>query len=228
MLEFLTATFSPGPAVAPLDILTRFVAALLCGFAIAWLHRRTRHNTDPSVSFFSTLVLLSVLIAMVTQVIGDNVARAFSLVGALSIVRFRTVLRDTEDTAYVIFAVVTGMAVGARNVWVAGLGMLVIAAAAVVLKWSFVSGRDPEPDYLLTVRFGLGNNMQTLIAQPFSANLQRHDLLKIGTTRQGASFEATFLARLRPGTAAEEFVQQLNQVNGIHDVQIERRILELG
>ena len=51
-------------------------------------------------------MLLSILIAMVTQVIGDNIARAFSLVGALSIVRFRTVVRDTQDTAYVIFAVV--------------------------------------------------------------------------------------------------------------------------
>jgi hypothetical protein len=57
-------------------------------------------------SFPITLALLSVLIAMSTQVIGDNVARAFSLVGALSIVRFRTVVRDTKDTAYVIFAVV--------------------------------------------------------------------------------------------------------------------------
>ena len=60
-------------------------------------------------------MLLSILIAMVTQVIGDNVARAFSLVGALSIVRFRTVVRDTVDTAFVIFAVAVGMAVGAGH-----------------------------------------------------------------------------------------------------------------
>ena len=56
---------------------------------------------DEAESFTVTLVLLTILIAMVTQVIGDNVARAFSLVGALSIVRFRTVVRDTQDTAYV-------------------------------------------------------------------------------------------------------------------------------
>ena len=64
-------------------------------------------------------MLLSILIAMVTQVIGDNIARAFSLVGALSIVRFRTVVRDTQDTAFVIFAVAVGMAMGANNPWVA-------------------------------------------------------------------------------------------------------------
>ena len=76
---------------------------------------------EEAESFVVTLVLLTILIAMVTQVIGDNVARAFSLVGALSIVRFRTVVRDTQDTAYVIFAVAVGMAVGANNFSVAAL-----------------------------------------------------------------------------------------------------------
>jgi hypothetical protein len=228
MPDFLNTAFAPGAAVAPLDILTRFVAALVCGFLIAWLHRSTRQKTERSASFFSTLVLLSVLIAMVTQVIGDNVARAFSLVGALSIVRFRTVLRDTEDTAYVIFAVVTGMAIGAKNVWVAALGFVVIAVAAIVLKWSFVSGSDPEPDYLLTIRFGLGNDMKSLVAAPFAEDLQDHELLKIGTARQGTSFEATFRARLRAGKDADDFLQRLNQVNGIHDVMIERRSSEMS
>ena len=72
---------------------------------------------EEAESFVATLVLLTILIAMVTQVIGDNIARAFSLVGALSIVRFRTVVRDTQDTAYVIFAVAVGMAVGANHRW---------------------------------------------------------------------------------------------------------------
>ena len=71
---------------------------------------------------------------MVTQVIGDNIARAFSLVGALSIVRFRTVVRDTQDTAFVIFAVVVGMAAGARDLVVAGIGIVVIGAAAFLMR----------------------------------------------------------------------------------------------
>jgi hypothetical protein len=80
-------------------------------------------------------VLLAVLIAMVTEIIGDSVARAFSLVGALSIVRFRTVVRDTQDTAYVIFAVVVGMAIGASNPWVAVIGIAVVAAAAALTRF---------------------------------------------------------------------------------------------
>src|ERR1043166_7516365 len=86
--------------------------AFIGGLLVASIYRWTRPRSFVNPSFPPTLVLLSILIAMVTQVIGDSVARAFSLVGALSIVRFRTVVRDTQDTAFVIFAVVVGMAAG--------------------------------------------------------------------------------------------------------------------
>src|SRR6476661_249717 len=112
----------------------RLVLALALGLAIAWVYKRARSANGEAESFGVTLVLLTILIAMVTQVIGDNVARAFSLVGALSIVRFRTVVRDTQDTAYVIFAVAIGMAMGANHPSVALCGLAVVGAAAVGLK----------------------------------------------------------------------------------------------
>ena len=101
---------------------------------------------------------------MVTQVVGDNAARAFALVGALSIVRFRTVVRDTQDTAYVIFAVVVGMAVGAGNLWVAGIGIVVISAAAFAMKRRGPAGAAGNGDapFTLRVRLGLGVDLQTL------------------------------------------------------------------
>src|SRR5688500_20023941 len=108
----------------------RLLAALGLGAVVELVYRATRPASDVAPSFMMTLVLLSILIAMVTQVIGDNVARAFSLVGALSIVRFPTVVRDTQDTAYVIFAVAVGMAVGAGHPVLAlsGIGVVTLAA----------------------------------------------------------------------------------------------------
>jgi len=75
-------------------------------------------------------VLLSVLLCLATLVIGDNVARAFSIVGALSIVRFRTVVRDTRDTAFVIAAVTVGMAAGAGYFLAPLLSLPVMVVAA--------------------------------------------------------------------------------------------------
>jgi len=95
-------------------IALRLVVAAILGVVVgAIYHASQRKAIGESYSFFVTIILLTILVAMTTLVIGNSVARAFSLVGALSIVRFRTVVDDTRDTAFVIFAVVVGMAVGA-------------------------------------------------------------------------------------------------------------------
>src|SRR5438067_1351536 len=112
----------------------RLGAALLLGCVIAGLYRLTRGRpANDTSNLLPTLVLLTVLVGMITVVIGDNLARAFGLVGALSIVRFRTVVEDTRDTAFVIFAVVVGMAAGAGYGLLAAVGIPAVAAAALVM-----------------------------------------------------------------------------------------------
>src|SRR5207248_10605762 len=94
MPEWLTQSLSTGAEV-PLDkLIGRVLLAFALGAAVALVHRFTRpKNTPPTANLAATLVLLTILVAVVTQVIGENLARAFGLVGVLSlvrIVRFRT------------------------------------------------------------------------------------------------------------------------------------------
>src|SRR5918995_1145186 len=138
--------------------IVRLIAALAMGTLVAVVYKWAR--SSETSSFTATLVFLSILIAMVTQVIGDNVARAFSLVGALSIVRFRTVVRDTQDTAFVIFSVGVGMAVGAGYPWLAVAGIVVVAIAAFAMKPGDAPAANPagtEP-FELQVRVGIGHD----------------------------------------------------------------------
>src|SRR5437899_6528179 len=198
MPDFLKSPFATGPDVKPVDVLIRLVLALALGGLVSWVYCRTRKNTEIAPSFPTTLVLLSVLIAIVTQVIGDNVARAFSLVGALSIVRFRTVVRDTQDTAYVIFSVVVGMAIGAKNPWVAFLGLAVVGVAAFVmmkLRPSSVPGWDPE--FVLSMRVGLGQNLEKLLNGECDAHVADKKLLSMGTAKQGISLNVIYEIRLK-------------------------------
>src|SRR6187399_2954985 len=103
---WLQQSFSLGGTTGTIGHLSwRLVLAFLLGCVVAGIYRSTHRDEPITPSFPRTLVLLSILIAMVTQVIGDSIARAFSLAGALSVVRFRTVVRDTKDTAFVIAAV---------------------------------------------------------------------------------------------------------------------------
>src|SRR6266516_1484087 len=156
MPDFLKSPFVDGPSIAPLEVLVRLLIALAMGALVAWIYRATRKRAEMSASFSVTLVLLAILIAMVTQVIGDNIARAFSLVGALSIVRFRTIVRDTQDTAYVIFAVVVGMAVGAKDLWVGIIVIGVVGLAAFLMMTRAAMRSSSQPELLLNLRVGLG------------------------------------------------------------------------
>ena len=226
MPAFLLDSFADATPADPLAVVVRLVLALALGGIVAAIYRRTRHDSEIIASFPTTLLLLCVLIAVVTQVIGDNVARAFSLVGALSIVRFRTVVRDTQDTAYVILAVVTGMAVGAHNLWVAVAGLGVVAVAAIWSRWR--SRPDAQPVFLLTLRLNLGLAPERIAAEALDLHLLRRELISLGTARQGIAMEYVYEARLRPGVLPGELVDALNHTEGVQAVQMRRRDFDAG
>ncbi len=219
MPEFLRGDLQA--TIEPLAVLGRLVGAMLLGAVVAWIYKRTRPASDTSSSLAITLVLLSILIAMVTQVIGDNVARAFSLVGALSIVRFRTVVRDTVDTAFVIFAVAVGMAVGASHSSVALSGIAVVGVAA----WFMTRGQralENEASYLLQVRIGLGHDVDSLLGPAFGAHVRTRRLVSMATAKQGMAIEVSYIVELRTEQSGVELVKALNRVEGIQSVTLTR------
>ena len=221
MPEWLQAAMPEG-ALSPLVVLGRLVAAMLFGAVVAFIYRRTRPASEASPSFTITLVLLSILIAMVTQVIGDNVARAFSLVGALSIVRFRTVVRDTQDTAYVIFAVAVGMAVGASHPSVAVSGVAIVGLAAWIMRGRAPDRSMVEALYLVQVRVALGHDPESLLRQLLESHTTMRRLTSIGTAKQGMSLEIAYEVRLRSESSATELVKGLNRIEGVQNVNVQR------
>lgn len=226
MPDFLKTTFFDGPKISAVDVTIRLVVAAVLGGVVAWIYRRTRKGTEISSSFPITLVLLAILIAMVTQVIGDNVARAFSLVGALSIVRFRTVVRDTQDTAYVIFAVVVGMAVGASDLWVALIGIGVVGFAAYLMMARAQIFSAAQPAYLLNLRVALGHDLDKLLGAAMDQHLQERELMSVSTAKQGVLLEVTYETRLSPNGSADELVKLLNRIEGVQSVRFQRQDFE--
>jgi hypothetical protein len=202
----------------PADVLLRLLLAALLGGVVALVYRRTRF--EPASSFTTTLVLLAILIAMVTQVVGDNVARAFSLVGALSIVRFRTVVRDTQDTAYVIFAVAIGMAIGAHNLWVALAGVGVVTLAAFVMRGGTVT--DEQLPYLVQVRLGLGHDPTTRIGPTLDTFTRTCRVMEVTTSRQGAAIDILYRIALKDDAAMHVLITTLNHLDGVQSASVQR------
>jgi uncharacterized membrane protein YhiD involved in acid resistance len=182
----------------------------------------------------ATLALITVLIAMMTMVIGDNIARAFAIVGALSIVRFRTVVEDTRDTAFVICAVAVGMAVGAGHILIPLITIPIVAAIAFILQPKDstlrVTGDDSVGGSMetssdaveITVRTGTGSAGDAAIRAALATHVQSLVLVAIESARQGAAIETTYSARLQPEASPHALLAALNAVEGVQNVELRR------
>jgi predicted outer membrane lipoprotein len=219
--------FASGPPEAgPVwdDILLRLGFATAFGLAAALAYYLTqRKKRAEAASFVATMVLLSVLLGMVSMVIGSNIARAFALVGALSIVRFRTVVEDTRDTAFVIFAVVVGMAAGAGAYLVAAVGIPIVGLVAWVLAlWGRSGETAPvvrERPTVLVVRLGTGIDPAAGVAGVLAKHAEDVQLVGVATVRQGTALDLTYALRLRAGGTPLALIGDLNRTEGVQGVE---------
>ncbi|HJZ93844.1 MAG TPA: DUF4956 domain-containing protein [Gemmataceae bacterium] len=198
----------------------RIGLGFMAGFVVAGVYLIGMGRKRDDTTLPTTLVLLTVIIALVTMVIGSNLARAFGLVGALSIVRFRTVVEDTRDTAFVIFAVVVGMAIGAGYAILAAVGIPVVLLAAVIMR----EARSEAPALpvlaMLTVRIGLGHDPDVLLGKTLEKHLDAMQLVGTATARQGAALELTYEVRLKAAAGVFALVAELNKIEGVQGVEL--------
>lgn len=115
------------------EIIINILLAIVLGFIISAIYRQTHKGISYSQSFTLTILYVCVIVAVVMMVIGGSLARAFALVGALSIIRFRTVIKDTKDTAFVFLALAVGMAAGTSNYFLAVVSTFIIGVLALVV-----------------------------------------------------------------------------------------------
>ncbi len=219
------ATPEPAP-LTPDDIALRLLLAALFGIAAGLAYFLTQRKTRAqAASFVATMVLLAILLGMVSMVIGTNIARAFALVGALSIVRFRTVVEDTRDTAFVIFAVVVGMAAGAGAYLVAGVGIPIVGLVAWLLAYWGRSGEKAlapaptRPATTVIVRVGIGVDPTEALTTTFAKHAEGVELNSAVTVRQGTALDLTYTLRLREGAAPLTLVGDLNRTEGVQGVE---------
>lgn len=126
-------------------VIGNLVVSFLCGIVISLVYRFVYKGPSYSVTFVNSLVILSMITSVVILVIGNNLARAFGLVGAMSIIRFRTAVRDVQDIVFIFFALSIGMATGVGLYSVAITGTLLISLAIILLSLSnFGSVRKRE------------------------------------------------------------------------------------
>ncbi|MEG2596856.1 MAG: DUF4956 domain-containing protein [Oscillospiraceae bacterium] len=120
-------------SLSVIEIVTQLSIASVLGFVIYLSYFLSHSGTVYSRKFNTSLVTLTVLTTIVMTAIGNNVALSLGMVGALSIVRFRTAIKDSRDTVYIFWAVVVGLACGVGDYITAGIGSSVVFLVMLIL-----------------------------------------------------------------------------------------------
>ena len=202
-----------------LDVAISVLFSFLLGMLIALAYRWTHRGYNYSFSFVNTIVLLPMITAIVMMVIGNNLARAFGLVGAMSIIRFRTVVKDTRDTAFVFFSLAVGMAAGTGYYVIAIPGTaLVIICIFLLHAANFGSIRSKE--VLLRMTVTPENEESNEYLGVFRKYLRSNSLLNVRSLRDGRILELAFFVRLKKVEESDRFVAELQSTDGVETVTL--------
>lgn len=202
------------------EILTNIAVALICGLIISLFYRLTYRGAGYAVSYINSLVILPIITAIVIMVIGNNLARAFGLVGAMSIIRFRTAVKETLDIIYIFFSLAIGMAAGVAFHTLAFAGTLIVGTVLVVLSKTSISSGSKE-EYLLQFFYdenGQSNEAAYMkIINKYSKKFQLINVKSAGSTN---GVELSYYIRLKSRSANADFVRELKSVPGLNHVNL--------
>jgi uncharacterized membrane protein YhiD involved in acid resistance len=199
----------------PMDILINLSLAFVFGLIVAFVYNRTHKGLSYSQSFMLTVVFISIIVAMVMMVIGNNLSRAFALVGALSIIRFRTVLKDTKDMTYIFLSLAAGMAAGTSSYFLGFAGVVFFAIVAFVLH-STNYGSLYKSEFILRFRTSTGTDA------PYSDLIndfaKASNMLHVEPSGDGQSTKITFDILMQKDKDPQEFSRKLAQIDGVSEV----------
>jgi hypothetical protein len=218
---------SGGPFNAQTVLLSLLLAFVL-GQVLAWVYYMTHSGLSYSRSYVQSLILITVVVSMVMTVIGNNIITAFGLMGALAIVRFRNVIKDTRDIAFIFCALVVGMAAGSHRYLTAILGTVVLSLIVIYLFFTDFGSHEPHNGFL---RFSLrgplaGDHPVTGILRRFCGSFT---LISVQDSGFGEPAEYAYQILIRNTAQNEEFVSELEKVEGIENISLtlQEKLLEV-
>lgn len=194
----------------PLRVVISLALALVIGLYIFFIYKKSFSGVMYSRNFNVSLILITLVTTLVLMLISTNITLALGMVGALSIVRFRTAIKDPIDTAFMFWAVGEGLALGVGFFDAAIIGGVVIGIFVLLLSAFKVRSAMP---YLLVLHYSEAANgpIKQMIKQLPGARIR-------SKTAQRDGIELTLELRLRDNETG--FVEKFLRVEGVYDASL--------
>ena len=205
--------------ISLLDVVCVLLLSFMLTLIVGWLYRATHRGVSYSQTYVHTLVILGTVVSLIMLIIGSSVARAFTLVGALSIIRFRNAIKETRDVGFVFMAMAIGMAVGTRFYLLAVMATLILSVFVLALYRLNIFSKEVR-ERILRVQIPVSMNYEKALSEPLHKHLDEHRLIALETVRAGTLNEAIFSVVLKPRASAHDLLDSIRARNENHKVTL--------
>lgn len=202
-----------------LDVVIVMILSFILSAFIGWIYKKTHRGTSYTQSFVFTLVMNGMVVALVMMIVGSNIARAFSLVGALSIIRFRNAVKETRDVGFIFFSMAVGMAVGTKFYFLAIVAAIVISLM-VLLMTRFNWFAREMASQILRVQVPNGAFFDQLFDSPFLKYTSSSELISVDSVHSGMLTELTYSIGMKKSNQIQEFLTEIKNLNGNNKVTL--------
>lgn len=194
------------------DIAVAMALSFVLSAMIGWVYRATHRNVSYSQSYVQTLVILGMLISLIMLVVGSNIARAFALVGALSVVRFRNAIKETRDVGFIFLVMAVGMAVGTRFYVLAVVAAVAICLIIVIMNrfnWFALNTRRQVVKVQVPSDEDHTHAIQDILIQ----HTDEFELVSMESIRAGALMELMYTVKIKKGHEPADLIGALRERN---------------
>lgn len=213
MFDSIFSATTAATTISLTEAILTIVISFILGALVSLTYMKTSSKGGYSQNFVLTLVIIPTAVAIIVFIVGSNVARAFSLAGALSIIRFRSAPGDSKDIAYVLFTTSAGLAIGTG---LFGYGILFTASLCLLMfVLKFVNfGANKTSKNLLKITIPEDLDYEGVFDDLFLEYTKGHELLKVKTTDLGSLFQLVYTVVLDNEKSQKQFIDELRCRNG--------------
>ena len=215
MNDFIsTITQSGGTELTMSMMLTTILCAFVSGILISGAYYLSNKNRGASWNFIITLFMLPSIMSIIILFVGSNVARAFSLAGALTLIRFRST-GEPKDIGYVFFAAGAGLAAGI-GLYLYGIAFVVILCVAMLIAENLAKHENPMRRLKITIPEDL--NYHNAFEDVFKEYTTQHSLHSIKTADLGSVFVLSYYVRMKKGADEKAMLNAIRCRNANLDI----------
>lgn len=213
MFESIFSLDSSETSIAIESLLMSLGVSLMLGFIISFVYMKTHKTKTPSQSFSLALVFLPIIVTFIILMVGNSVARAFSLAGAFAIIRFRSTPGDPRDITFVLFTMAIGLACGMGYLAYGAIVAIILCFVMIILE-ALGYGRTRTTQKLLKITVPENLDYQNAFEGVLNRYTTSYKLIKVKTADLGSLYDLQYMITCKEDTNERSFIDDLRCRNG--------------